>query len=144
MLSYHILATEHMRQTKDPHLKTRLESIIDANQIVLVAEEVNANLADAKQKSIARDLAVARRIPWVSIDMTFKQQEDAGIKEDLDNAYHQHLLGVDVYAAHAHDVRENYWLDRIEQECHVHRQVISPHQSRFQTARHDLFKQLLE
>jgi hypothetical protein len=117
MLSYHILGVEHSRQKLDRHLKTKLESIVEAKRTVLIAEEVNANQPDAQQKSIARDLATARKIPWRSIDMNFKQQEDAGIKEELDHAHHQHMLGVDMYPAHAHDVREDYWLDRIEEEC---------------------------
>jgi hypothetical protein len=60
MLDYRVLGIEHSRQQRDRHLKTKLESIIGANDVVLIAEEVDSNLPDAKQKSIARDLATAR------------------------------------------------------------------------------------
>jgi hypothetical protein len=119
MLSYHILGTEHSRQRRDPRLKTKLQGIIGGNRIKLVAEEIDVNLADAQQKSVARDLAKAHtpEIPWVPMGMTFKQEEDAGIRNALDHAFKLQRKEINAYAKRANDFRENCWLNHIEQEC---------------------------
>jgi hypothetical protein len=49
--------------------------------------------------------------------MTFEQQQEAGIKGELDAAYELQKRGVNAYAKRANDVRENYWLDRVQQDC---------------------------
>jgi hypothetical protein len=120
MLRYHILGIKHTHQRRSLGLKGELQSIILANNVVLIAEEVdpNPNSRVAKQKTIANELAQANSIPWLfPIDMTFEEQKAKGIYDALGEAHKLQLQGNNAYAVRAQGVRENYWLDRIEQEC---------------------------
>ena len=95
-----------------------LESIVRAQSVKFVAEEVNADKMPNVQ-SVARDTASSINIPWKSIDMTAEQRKDAGIYDELATrpfVRFDPVTGLHeerVYFRRADGIREEFWLDQI-------------------------------
>jgi hypothetical protein len=104
---------------EDPGLRIKLESIISGNQVVLVAEEVNAN-----QTVLTFGHELVGDDKWLSIDMNDQERKDHGIFEQIrigavpewDPETREPRSVVPYYKA-AETIRENFWLDRIQQWC---------------------------
>jgi hypothetical protein len=115
MLCYYIVGTKHLLQRRDLGLKAFLECVLSTHSVALIAEEALAS----EPKLVGRDLGREHNIPWIPVDMTVGQQEQAGIAQDLDKAYR--LMSLDnklnLYPKHANDVRHEYWLQTIEGKC---------------------------
>jgi len=124
-MHYAIIATDHDLQktdSTDRGLEERLAAIIGIGGVVLIAEEVDANKhIDTFGRDLSRKLIGENR--WLSIDMTDGQRKDAGIYDDLVQRnvpdFSQGLppLLVCRYFRRADGIRENFWLDRIEEKC---------------------------
>lgn len=117
-MQYHIVGTEHWRQQNDSGLRAKLHLIIEKSHIVLIAEEIDINKANHLQRSQGRELANQHNpvIPWIPVNMTFEQEKTAGIFDALDLAskLQRHR---NVYAKLANGIRENHWLDQIQEKC---------------------------
>ncbi len=122
-MHYYILGTDHTLQEPDrrtPAAKAlayreMLRTVIREHSPVLIAEEINANRPDEKQNPIGRQLAAS--IPWISVDMTFPEQREAHIFEDLDeDSRLRDEEDRNTYHVCANTVREKHWLTKIQQE----------------------------
>jgi hypothetical protein len=110
----YILGITHSHQMRYRPLGAEVESIARANAVVLIAEEVNANLGDDKLKTISRDVANTMGIEWLPVGMKTDQEKTHGIYEDLEKARDVQVQGVNAFPKRANDVKENHWLDCIE------------------------------
>jgi len=115
-LHFCIIGTQHPRQ-RTSGLKNEMQSICERSHVVLIAEEVNANAPHSKQRTVGRDLAGTLRIHWLPIDMTFDEQRDACIFDDLEQEAASRMEGRNVYYTRANSMREDYWLQKIQDEC---------------------------
>jgi len=120
-VNFILVLTAHNLQKadcSDTGLRDKLESIISANPVVLVAEEVNA---DEDVWTFGRELIGEDK--WVSIDMDARQRKEHRIFEALRYGGPEPdpetgaFCRVNRYCRHAEGIRENFWLDRIEEEC---------------------------
>jgi hypothetical protein len=123
-MHYAIIATDHDLQKADSThrgLEERLATIIGRGGVVLIAEEVDANKhVDTFGRDLSRKLIGENR--WLSIDMTNDQRKNAGIYEELVDRNVPDFrevppLLVCRYFRRADGIRENFWLDRIEEKC---------------------------
>jgi hypothetical protein len=136
-LHYCIVGTKHCLQVastfpflvdeEDIRLRDGLAEIIKRQDVVLIAEEVDANALDQLSlhgRNLARDHDPP--IPWLSIDMTILQMQEAGIWDDLisqsDLNEQAEIRGESKihHRVHANDVRETYWLKQIKVCCETH------------------------
>ena len=123
-MHYAIVATDHDLQKADSidsGLGEKLAAIFGMERVVLVAEEVDANThVDTFGRELSRVIGENR---WLSIDMTDVQRREAGI---LDRVAGRRLPGyregkffpATRYYRGADGIRENFWLDKIEDKCH--------------------------
>lgn len=120
-MDYIIIGTDHTLQksdSPDTGLRDLLRSIIDAHDVVLIAEEVTTS---EDVHTFGRELIGESK--WLSIDMTKQQQINAGIYEVRRTSQPERdpITGDDIlvnpYHKKAEAVRENFWLDRIAQWC---------------------------
>ncbi len=123
-MHYVIIATDHDLQkadSTDKGLGEKLAAIISMGGVVLIAEEVDANKhVDTFGRDLSRELLGENR--WLSIDMTDGQRKDAGIYDDLVQRNVPDFrkippLSICRYFLRADGIRENFWLDRIEERC---------------------------
>jgi hypothetical protein len=119
-MEYIIIGTDHDRQRSDfsdTGLRDKLQEYSRTQNVVLIAEEVDAN---KDVQTFGRDLVGCTK--WLSIDMTTEERKSAGIYRELstsppgcdDNG--QFYLA-NWYHKRADAIRENFWLDRIERWC---------------------------
>jgi hypothetical protein len=122
-MHYVIVATYHDLQKTDSiddGLAQKLATIIGMGRVVLIAEEVDANTnVDTFGRRLSRTIGQNR---WLSIDMTDVQRRDAGILAQiagrrLPGYRNGEFFPATRYYRGADGIRENFWLDRIEDKC---------------------------
>jgi hypothetical protein len=121
-LDYTVIGTDHDLQKAESHdtgVRDLLSSIIAAQSVVLIAEEVKTS---EEIQTFGRHLIGEDK--WLSIDMPIEERKKEHIYEILrstggpvkhpvtgndvrENAYHKKSEGV----------RENFWLNKIESWC---------------------------
>jgi hypothetical protein len=122
-LHYYIVGTEHrlqvpspLRAAPDVRLRDLMQDIINKKNVVLIAEEVDPN---KDVQSFGRKLIGDEK--WRSIDMTRCDQHEAGIFDDLEEAYRiLRDTGRNVYHKRANSIREYVWLDRVRHFLEQH------------------------
>jgi hypothetical protein len=123
-MHYAIVGIDHELQkadSPDRGLEEKIANIIRRGEVVLVAEEVDAN---REVYTFGRELS--RRMigegRWLSIDMKDGQRRDAGIYDELAERRVPDFsklppAPVCRYFRRADGIRENFWLDRIGERC---------------------------
>ncbi len=123
-MHYIIVGTDHDLQepdSADKGLEETIAAIIRAGGVVLIAEEVDADKeVDTFGRQLSRKLIGENR--WLSIDMTDAQRQDAGICAELAERrlpdFRKRPTSCPYrYFRRADGIRENFWLDRIEERC---------------------------
>jgi hypothetical protein len=122
LVDYVTVGTDHKLQnsdSKDTGLKDLLNRILQNNDVVLIAEEVETS---TPVKTFGLELIGKDK--WLSIDMNEQERKDAGIYDTLlhSGAPVRHpVTGNDFPANEYHQVsegkRESHWLNKIEQWC---------------------------
>jgi hypothetical protein len=121
-LDYITVGTDHKLQksdSKDTGLKDVLSTILQNNDVVLIAEEV-----ETSKPVNTFGLELIGKDKWLSIDMNEQERKEAGIYNTLLHGgapVRDPRTGNDFPANEYHQVsegkRENHWLDKIEQWC---------------------------
>jgi hypothetical protein len=121
-LDYTIVGTDHKLQksdSQDTGLRDLLTGILQNNDVVLVAEEVETN---KPVNTFGRELVGEEK--WLSVDMNADERRQAGIHRTLLHGgapVRDPRTGLDVAANEYHQIsegkRENHWLDTIERWC---------------------------
>jgi hypothetical protein len=99
-------------------VRNKLEAYIRTMNVVLIAEEVDAN---KDIQTFGRELVGEEK--WLSIDMTTEERKQAGIYEQLRGSQpgYDPVSGtfsrINSYYKRAEGIRENFWLDKIEEWC---------------------------
>jgi hypothetical protein len=96
-------------------LKSTIRGLIAKYKVKLIAEET---LGPNSPPTVAREIANSEKICYREIDMSRDEVEAAGILEELERRYDQRSEenpNSEVRMCHADDIRENSWLDVIEQ-----------------------------
>lgn len=134
-MHYYIIGTSHTLQCElpfhdlqDSRLRDKLEEVISAHSVVLIAEEVNAN-EEHNQVIHGRNLASNHdpAIPWLSLDMTTQQMKNAGIWNDLEAASELTKRACEngtnelYHPVRANDTRESCWLEKIRAVCDAYK-----------------------
>ena len=123
-MHYAIVGTDHELQrsdSADKGLEKKIAAIITGGGVAFVAEEVDANKdVDTFGRELSRKMIGENR--WLSIDMTDGQRKDAGIYDDLVERRVPDFrkvppVFVGRYFRRADGIRENFWIDRIEERC---------------------------
>jgi hypothetical protein len=109
-----LLGTAHPLQRGDPGLRERIEALIQSEHVTLIGEEYNAT-------SVAHQVAACKHVPWIKIDMTDQEREDAGIGTLFcRRALYRAANGLDdeiaIYAPKEDGIREEFWLTKIGNE----------------------------
>jgi hypothetical protein len=122
LVDYVIVGTDHKLQksdSKDMGLKQLLSAILQNNDVVLIAEEVETSKS---VNTFGRELVGEDK--WLPIDMNDKERKDAGIYNRLLHGgapVRDPRTGNDVQANEYHQVsegkRENHWLKKIKKWC---------------------------
>lgn len=121
-MHYYIIGTDHELQkysSPDAGLRALLDAVIRHYDVVLIAEEVNA---DDDVVTFGRTLVGDER--WLSVDMNERQRKEAGIYNVLKRGgapepdpQTGQLERVNAYHWEAEKVREQFWLDGISEWC---------------------------
>lgn len=121
-LDYITIGTDHKLQKSDSKvtgLKDLLSQILQNNDVVLIAEEVETS---KPVNTFGRELVGEDR--WLSIDMDEEEREKEGIYDTLLHGgapVRDPRTGNDVPGNEYHQVsegkRENHWVNKIEQWC---------------------------
>ncbi|MGO8794537.1 MAG: hypothetical protein ACLQLC_06920 [Candidatus Sulfotelmatobacter sp.] len=121
-MNYVTVGTDHKLQKSDSAnkgLRNILQSILQNNDVVLIAEEVETS---NPVQTFGRELVGEDR--WLSIDMNDDERKVAGICNALLHSgapVSDPRTGEDVRQNDYHQVsegkRENHWLDKIENWC---------------------------
>ena len=96
-------------------LDSLIHALVSKYRIKLIAEET---LGPGSPPTVACPIANDAKIPYREIDMLRDELKAAGILEAVDRRYDQRSGGnpnSEVRLCHADDIRENSWLDKIEQ-----------------------------
>ncbi len=108
-----ILGTDHILQRGDEGLKQRIEALIEVECVTLIGEEYLPT-------GIGGQVAASKGVPWIEIDMSCQERNDAGIGS---LSYRRAQYRADnfplndeiaIYAPYADGVREESWLTKIE------------------------------
>jgi hypothetical protein len=107
-----ILGTDHIRQRADDGLRQRIEALIKAEHVTLIGEEYLPT-------GIGGQVAASKGVPWIEIDMSCKERNDAGIgslacrraQYRANNFLNEEIA---IYAPYADGVRETSWLTKME------------------------------
>jgi hypothetical protein len=120
-----IVGTDHDLQkvdSADEGLAELLTTLMGNADVVLIAEEVDANKdVISFGRELSKKLLGEGR--WVSIDMDDDRRREAGIDAQLRTRTEPGLDAennfciVNRYFRYADGLRENFWLDRIEEKC---------------------------
>jgi hypothetical protein len=124
-MHYAIIGSDHDLQkadSSDEGLREKIAAIISTGGVVLIAEEVDAAKdVETFGRALCRLVGENR---WLSIDMAESLRKDAGIYVDLrpSSRYapgfrNGRFLPACRYFRRADGIRENFWLDRIEEKC---------------------------
>jgi hypothetical protein len=95
-------------------LKSTIRGLIAKYKIKLIAEET---LGPNSPPTVAREIADDEKICYREIDMSRDELEAAGIRGETDRRYQSSLStgrNTEIRLRHADDIRENFWLDKIE------------------------------
>lgn len=106
-LEYVILATSHEVQDT-PKIKECLWNALKKHSIRLIAEEFPCDTI-----SVACNIAKRLHIPYLQIDLFPDERRSKGIDDEL-TAREKHLTGRDIRLSHADAIREDFWLEKIE------------------------------
>lgn len=109
MIDFVLLGTSHCCQ-ESPDFLACVERTIRNYSIALIAEEFNF---DASIRSAVNGLAAQSKIPYLQIDIPVEDWAKFDIEIEM-SYREQHLRGKDYRLRHADDIRENYWIDQIE------------------------------
>jgi hypothetical protein len=121
-----VIGTDHELQTADSTdrgLCEKITAIALSCDVVLVAEELDPNgNVDTFGRQLSRKMIGENR--WLSIDMADGLRKDAGIYVDLQPSsryapglWDGRFFPACRYFRRADGIRENFWLDRIEEKC---------------------------
>jgi len=112
-----VLGIDHNDQSSDPELKSTISGLIESSAARMIAEENRFRL-----HTIGYEVAESSGIPWVQIDMSTEQRIEAGIYDKLSNrmqirGYESNGQPIQAirYAPVEDGIREEFWLDRIEE-----------------------------
>jgi hypothetical protein len=123
-----IVGVDHLVQENDPPLKCILSELTDSKKAVVIGEEY-----PGLQITVARQVAEEHSIPWIQIDMNSQQRRDHGIEQRLSQRLDmnyarsigtgefrydengQAIPDQNTYFEVEDGIRENFWLDRIEE-----------------------------
>jgi hypothetical protein len=119
-MDYIIIGTDHDLQksdSRDTGLRDKLQAYIRTKNIVLIAEEVDAN---KHIQTFGRDLVGDGK--WLSIDMPTEERKRAGIYQQLRGSEpgldpERGFFTINPYYKRVDGVRERFWLDKIEEWC---------------------------
>jgi hypothetical protein len=125
-MHYAIVGTDHELQrsdSADKGLEKKIAAIITGGGVAFVAEEVDANKdVDTFGRELSRKMIGENT--WLSIDMTDGRRKDAGIYDVLEpnSRYAPGFRNGKFFPAcryfrRADGIREDFWLDRIEERC---------------------------
>jgi hypothetical protein len=95
-------------------LTSLIRNLVRRYKIVLIAEESPGPNCPCL---IARQIAKDEGISYLEIDMTPQDAQAAGIRDEMDHRYSPTAAEdpcAEVRLSHADEIRENFWLDRIE------------------------------
>jgi hypothetical protein len=95
-------------------LKSTIRGLIVKYEVKLIAEET---LGPNCPPTVAREIAIDENICYREIDMPRDELEAAGIREETDRRYQSSLStspNTEIRLCRADDIRENFWLDKIE------------------------------
>jgi hypothetical protein len=122
IMNYITVGTDHKLQkseSKDTGLKTLQSQVLQNNDVVLIAEEIETS---TPVKTFGLELIGKDK--WLSVDMEKTERENAGIYDTLLHSgapVRDPRTGNDTLANEYHQVsegkRENHWLDKIEKWC---------------------------
>jgi hypothetical protein len=129
-----IIGVGHTSQNSSIELQNLLTEITESESVIVIGEEARGQSATFVQR-----IAMERGVPWVQIDMTTKERQDAGIADILDTRMEhsspfqssngiisdeQWAAAFDengqviqklVYSEKEDGMREYFWLDRISE-----------------------------
>jgi hypothetical protein len=112
-----IIGTDHDLQDSDRGLKDLIAALSESHAVALIGEE-----HCWPSLSVAQEVARSREIRWIQMDMDDAERSKAGIAQKLLNR--MQIRGYDAkglpilpprYAPKEDGMREQYWLDRIEE-----------------------------
>ncbi len=112
-----VLGIDHSDQGSDPELKSTISGLIENSAARTIAEENRFRLY-----TVGYEVAASSGIRWVQIDMSTEERVKAGIYDKLANRMQirgYELNGQPIqairYAPVEDGIREEFWLDRIEE-----------------------------
>jgi len=125
-MHYAIVGTDHELQradSADKGLEKKIAAMITGGGVAFVAEEVDTNKdVGTFGRELSRKMIGENR--WLSIDMTDGRRKDAGIYDVLEpnSRYAPGFRNGKFFPAcryfrRADGIRENFWLDRIDERC---------------------------
>jgi hypothetical protein len=117
MTEYVILGTSHDIQ-ESPEFCNRVEKDIRAMAITLVAEEFPFNIS-----SKVCAVATTHEVPYLQIDLLPDEWQKWGIDYEMNARLGEAFQGQDIRFSHADQVREDLWLQKIE-DCTGNERVL--------------------
>src|SRR6266496_4023996 len=112
-----VLGIDHNLQSSDPELKSTILGLVESNAVRTIAEENRLRL-----RTVGCEVAESSGLCWVQIDMSTEERLKAGIYDKLSNrmqirGYESNGKPIQAirYAPVEDGIREEFWLDRIEE-----------------------------
>jgi hypothetical protein len=111
-----ILGIDHVLQSDDQDLKVLVSDIVARHCVTLIAEETRPML-----ETVACGVSRSLGLRWIEIDMSLDDQVKTGIREKLSNRMqisfdaNRDMYLTPRYALVEDGIREEFWLDRIEE-----------------------------
>jgi hypothetical protein len=111
-----ILGIDHLLQRNDENLRALISSIVARERVTLIAEE-NRLMWD----TIARQVSASLGLRWIQMDMSIEDRIKAGIEDTISNRMqirfdaNGDMYEPPRYAPVEDGIREEFWLDRIQE-----------------------------
>ncbi len=111
-----IIGGDHGLQEKDTSgdFRNLVENLIDQSPVDVIAEEAKQNY-----ETIPRQIAEARSVPWLGVDLDIADRKRLGIDDELNNrpwcpifGESAHLGDKRKYLPNADNIREQFWVSR--------------------------------
>ena len=107
-MEYIVLGTSHTVQ-ESGQFESWTATIIDKHKVKLIAEEYPCD-----SQSRVGAMAKRRHIPYLQVDLFSSEWAAHGIDWEMKMRDAPCLQNVDVRFSHADSIRENFWLDKVE------------------------------
>jgi hypothetical protein len=121
-----VLGIDHNHQSSDPELKSSISGLVESNAVRTIAEENRFHV-----HTVGYEVAESSGLCWVQIDMSTEERLKAGIYDKLSNrmqirGYESNGEPIQAirYAPVEDGIREEFWLDRIEEVAKEERVLV--------------------